>query len=334
MRTHRTHIRTGLFLAVILILFMWFIWKIGTTQQYFGERYVLRAYFPDVRGLIVGAPVRLAGVRVGNVSSIKFPESLEKKEILVELSIDRNVMEKIREDSLASIKTMGLLGDKYVEITLGSADKTPLKNNDVIRRYESIEYEEIIGKGSEALGNLVEVSSRLNNFLREIEQRGTVEDLSRAIKGMRSFSEELEKRKMIERLEESISKINEIVFDIRNNQGLLNYMIYEKKGTEIINNLNEVLLSLKEVTQDLKTRKGLFYEFVYEEENRKLIEDMRKIASDLREIAESLEKGEGSLGALIKDPSLYERLVSLLEGADRSRLIKFLLRHYMEKGSK
>lgn len=334
MRSHRTHIKTGLFLAIILILFMWFIWKIGTTQQYFGERYILRVYFPNVRGLIVGAPVRLAGVRVGNVSSIKFPESLEKKEILVELSIDRDVMDKIREDSLASIKTMGLLGDKYVEITLGSPDKAPLKDNDVIRRYEAIEYEEIIGKGTEALGNLVEVSISLNNLLKEIQQRGTVEDLSKALKSMKNFSEELERRKIIARLEESISRINELSSDIKNNPGILNYMIYEKKGADVIKNLNEVVLSLKGLTDDLKSKRGLFYELVYNEENRKLIDDIKKMASDLKEIAEKLEKGEGSLGALINDPSLYERLVMLLEGAERSRLMRFLLRQYMEKGSR
>ncbi|MEJ2067887.1 MAG: MlaD family protein, partial [Deltaproteobacteria bacterium] len=115
-----TEIKVGIFVVVILFLFGAAVFTIGSHQKYFQRQYTLWASFSNIKGLIVGAPVRLAGLTVGRVNDIHFPENPAVKTIRVELKINKGVQKRICGDSIASIQTMGLLGDKYVEISLGS----------------------------------------------------------------------------------------------------------------------------------------------------------------------------------------------------------------------
>ena len=123
-----TEIKVGIFVVVILFLFGAAVFTIGSHQKYFQRQYTLWASFSNISGLIVGAPVRLAGLTVGRVNTIRFPEDTGAKTITVELKINKAVQKRIRDDSIASIQTMGLLGDKYVEVSLGSPDHAVLQD--------------------------------------------------------------------------------------------------------------------------------------------------------------------------------------------------------------
>ena len=123
-----TELKVGIFVVVILVLFGMGVFAIGSHQKYFQRQYTLWASFSNIQGLIVGAPVRLAGLTVGRVNAIIFPDDPGEKTIKVELKIKKGVQKRIREDSIASIQTMGLLGDKYVEISLGSPENSVLQD--------------------------------------------------------------------------------------------------------------------------------------------------------------------------------------------------------------
>ena len=90
------------------------------------DRYEVIAVFSTVSGLKTKAQIMMAGVNIGEVKKVQLKD--DQAEIV--MSIDKNV--KIEEDSIASIKTMGIIGEKYVTITPGSSD-TYLKDGGVIR---------------------------------------------------------------------------------------------------------------------------------------------------------------------------------------------------------
>ena len=82
-----------------------------------------------MQGLIAGAPVWLAGRPVGRVESVSFGERPEGRSALrVVLQVDREVRERIRSDSVATIGTIGLLGDRYVEVSIGTSAGQPLED--------------------------------------------------------------------------------------------------------------------------------------------------------------------------------------------------------------
>lgn len=104
------------------------------------SRYDVIAMFPTVAGLKTNAQVTMAGVTIGEVQKIRLKD--DRAEVI--MSIDKNV--KLEDDSIASIKTMGIIGDKYVSITPGASD-TYLKNGGIIRETQPpLDIESLISK--------------------------------------------------------------------------------------------------------------------------------------------------------------------------------------------
>lgn len=260
-----TEIKVGIFVVVILVLFGVAVFTIGSHQKYFQRQYTLWASFSNISGLIVGAPVRLAGLTVGRVNTIRFPEDTGAKTITVELKINKAVQKRIRDDSNASIQTMGLLGDKYVEVSLGSPDHAVLQDEARINSVDPIDLMEYAAK-----------------------------------------------------LEETIDAVNTILIDvkaisgqIRGGQGLLHAILYDPAGGELVNNLAVASGSAGDLMKDLSSA-----------------------VKSVDNIVKKVERGEGTLGGIINDPTVYEDLKVVLGGAKRSKTIQTLIRYTIKKKKK
>jgi phospholipid/cholesterol/gamma-HCH transport system substrate-binding protein len=130
----------GVFLLIGIFSLIYISVRLGKLEVLGHEGYILYASFENAGGLKSGANVEIAGVKIGTVESVK----LNNYQALVGLTVSRGV--KIQDDAIASIKTAGLLGEKYVEITPGASDKL-LGNGSTIRETESaIDIQELIAK--------------------------------------------------------------------------------------------------------------------------------------------------------------------------------------------
>jgi phospholipid/cholesterol/gamma-HCH transport system substrate-binding protein len=130
----------GFFLLIGIFSLAYLSVNLGRIEMMGGRSYSLYAEFEKTGGIKTGAVIEIAGVQVGKVKSIR----LYDYQALVEFSIDKDV--KIQEDAIASIKTQGLIGEKYVQITPGGSDKI-LPTGGKIRETESaVDIEELIAK--------------------------------------------------------------------------------------------------------------------------------------------------------------------------------------------
>lgn len=130
----------GVFLLIGIFSLIYISVKLGKLEVLGHEGYTLYASFENAGGLKSGASVEIAGVKIGTVGSVQ----LNNYQALVGLTITKNV--KIQDDAIASIKTAGLLGEKYLEITPGASDRI-LRNGGSIRETESaIDIQDLIAK--------------------------------------------------------------------------------------------------------------------------------------------------------------------------------------------
>ncbi|MEW6002700.1 MAG: outer membrane lipid asymmetry maintenance protein MlaD [Nitrospirota bacterium] len=130
----------GFFLLIGIFSLAYLSVRLGKLEVIGGERYTVYAEFENSGGIKPGAAVEIAGVEVGKVNNIK----LNNYQALVQLSINKDV--KIQEDAIASIKTSGLLGEKYIQIAPGASDKI-IPDGGKIRETESaIDFEELLSK--------------------------------------------------------------------------------------------------------------------------------------------------------------------------------------------
>jgi phospholipid/cholesterol/gamma-HCH transport system substrate-binding protein len=126
-----TTFRVGVFVVLALLFLSIGIFLIGDKDFMFSPTYRLKADFENVGGLNNGADVRVGGIHQGTVKEIDLPAQPDGK-VTVVMNLRSPTRNIIKKDSRASIKTEGLLGDKYVEISFGSSKAEAVGSNDTI----------------------------------------------------------------------------------------------------------------------------------------------------------------------------------------------------------
>lgn len=164
-----TQVRVGLFVLSGLLLAAIVIFMIGSERSWFEKKYHLYATFDDVSGLGPGASVSLAGMHAGSVKAVLFPEDLNQKHVQVDLELNTTFKERIREDSRVSIVTQGLLGDKQIAISVGSAAARSLDNNEQIQTEQSGDLFSMAETARKLMGDTREAVTDARRILNEVE---------------------------------------------------------------------------------------------------------------------------------------------------------------------
>ena len=162
-------IRIGAFILSGLLVFFAIIYLLGAQGRYFERKYDLVAEFTEVGGLIEGATVRLAGVQIGRVTAVELPEQPGGK-VRVTVTIARRFSERVRRDSEAKISTQGLLGDKIVEITIGTTAAPALKPGDILATQDSVEMQQMFKAGAETLQTVKELAASLKTTAERVDR--------------------------------------------------------------------------------------------------------------------------------------------------------------------
>ena len=132
----------GLFLLAGFASFSWLAVKMGDIRFFMEDSYPVTARFISISGLKEGALVELAGVKVGKVSSIRLDSS--EYEAVVGLDISNEV--KLQDDSIASIRTAGIIGDRYIKLTPGGSEEYLVGGDEIVETESAISLEELVSK--------------------------------------------------------------------------------------------------------------------------------------------------------------------------------------------
>ncbi len=342
-------IKVGLFVFVAVSLIAMATWMLGDGGEFLEERYVLNCAFDDVAGLREGAVVRLAGIDVGEVRNIRFSEDLGVKKVPVELSIKMTYQDRIRLDSIARIDTLGLVGDKYVAISVGSLGEDPLDDGAQIQVAESVSLVEYQKQANRVLGDLEDIADKVNLALGD-DDEANEDSVANVISSMESILQEAETgnglihalvydeqltRKLsstVNNLQASSADVNNITGAVQHGDGLVNELIYGEEGEVLAKQLGNLAEALEKMVGDIEKEGSLVHALVYDDERGQMVEDLHVTVEALRAISEGIEGGDGTLGLLAQDPALYEDLRALVNGAERNKLLRYYVRKTVEEG--
>ncbi len=132
----------GVFMVVGFVCFAWLSIKLGDIDLFSNQTRPVVARFISVSGLKPGASVEIAGVQIGKVTGIKLDQEYFEAEVSME--IDRQV--ELQDDSIAAIRTAGIIGDRYIKITPGGSDELIEPGGEIIETESAINFEELISK--------------------------------------------------------------------------------------------------------------------------------------------------------------------------------------------
>jgi len=142
MPNSRMEIFVGVFLVIGFLAFGWLALRLGEVPWITGTKtYMINAEFNNISGVKEGADVQIAGVNVGKVRGL----SLSADHIaVVSMQLDKDIAIPI--DSIASVKSQGIIGDKYIQITLGGDESTFKPGDSILDTESSVDLESLISK--------------------------------------------------------------------------------------------------------------------------------------------------------------------------------------------
>ena len=243
--------RLGAFIVVALAILVAGVFLIGNKQYLFSSTYRVKAQFENVVGLADGADVRVGGVHSGTVHSIELPHSAGGK-VTVVMDLDNSTHEIIKQNSVASIETEGLLGSQYVAISFGSDGQAEVKNGDTIQSLPPLVMSDmlktangILNSSQQAVLNATQATAHLNSVSSKIDSgQGTVG----ALVNDKELYNNLEQTTVT--LHDTMSQAQTGVTDFQENMEALkhNFLLsgyfkkrgYEDSGDLAANSINEL----------------------------------------------------------------------------------------------
>src|SRR5580693_5872223 len=168
--------RLGAFIVATLAILVAGIFIIGGKQYLFRSTYQLRAQFDNVVGLDAGGDVRVGGVHSGTVHSIVLPHKPGER-VTVVMDLDKTTHEIVKQDSVATIETEGLLGNQFLAISFGSARSGEVRDGDLIASQAPLEMAELLQKASglldgtqQAIQNATQATANLDSISTKIDK--------------------------------------------------------------------------------------------------------------------------------------------------------------------
>ncbi|MGH9771456.1 MAG: MlaD family protein [Candidatus Acidiferrales bacterium] len=186
-------ILVGVFIIGGIILFTVGLYFIGSRQQLFASQFTVYTGFDNVDTIQSGAKVRVSGMDAGTVGGIQIPKS-PSAQFRVKLEIDKKFHHLVRQDSVATIETAGMVGSKYVNVKKGSANSPEVAADGTLRGQEPVDLGDLMregsglvktaqktmndirGKADQAIGNITKLTGNANGMI--VSVRGDVKKIA------------------------------------------------------------------------------------------------------------------------------------------------------------
>src|SRR6201997_1708191 len=291
------------------------------TNNLFTTRITVKSYFDNAEGLRPGAPVRLSGVDIGNVSHIAIIRGKPLTPVEVTMKISTKYDYGLHSDSVTSLETAGVLGETYLDIDSSQAVGGPVHDGDTLPTQVHPDFNQVVRASQSTLQNMDALLKRADRILAFAESgkgslgkliydptlynrfSATVADFQKIVNqignGEGSLGRLISRNDAYDKFIATLDKMNTIVDEIQQGKDNAGRFL---KDPSIYNNANDTIVNLKRVTDDINAGKGPLGKLTKDEE---LAKKLDTTITKLSQLTTQLEAGQGSAGRLFKDEALY-----------------------------
>ena len=381
---HKSSFKAGIFVIVCVALTVLGIMVLGQRERLLTRHEVLWTEFKNARGLIPGAAVRVAGVTAGSVGSLRIvPSPGHASVVKVSLDIIEDFLPFIRADSAASIRTLGALGDKYVEISLGSTDQPQIEPGGSVLAEEPVDFYELGDEANKTLQRAGAIAEELAKTMAEFRESAILQDAAASMTSVRNLLEQAEtgegivhklltdkaSAQFLEDLQATTSIVRETAEAMKSGKGPLGQLFYGEALDTALEDVRASAGSIKRILAQVEEGEGTAHALIYGAAHKQMVDDMAAAASSRRQVLDALREGDGAahaviydaetaeiltelraaatnmneatrkmnavmtdieeargtLGLLVADPEIWEQITRFLGGAEKSKVLKYLI---------
>ena len=284
-------LKVGLVLTLALLILVVAVFFAANIQSLLISKVELKIQFTDVMGLRKGAPVWILGIEEGSVKNIKLDPVYG---VVVTVSVNRSALKFVSTQSHATIMTMGLLGDKYIELSAGPPQGESIRPGEMIKGSVEMGLKNMMGTVGGAVEKMGQFIERMDNLVTRVE------------KGQGTIAKFLNDPTLYNNLTQASHHLFEVLEDFRTSRGTMKLLI---EDPSLYNKALATASSTEEFSKKLNESVGTLKKLI---EDPELYENLNKASSQLSSILEGIEKGKGMVGALTKNEELPKDLQDVL----------------------
>jgi phospholipid/cholesterol/gamma-HCH transport system substrate-binding protein len=325
-----SQLRVGITVIAASLTLGFLLFLMSGTSGLFTPRITLKSYFDNAQGLRIGAPVRLSGVDIGNVASIRIVPDKDKQLTPVEVTVKVSTKYSyaMRRDSVTSLETAGVLGETYLDIDSSQALGGPVQNGDTLPTQVHPDFNQVVRASQSTLQNMDALLKRADRILAFAESgkgslgkliydptlynrfSDTVGDFQKIVgqvgSGQGSLGALISRNDAYDKFLSTLDKMNSVIDDMQQGKGTAGKFL---KDPSLYNNANDTIANLKKVTDDINAGRGTLGKLTKDEE---LAKKLDTTMTKLSQLTTELEAGQGTAGKLFKDETLYKSANEML----------------------
>jgi phospholipid/cholesterol/gamma-HCH transport system substrate-binding protein len=286
-------LKVGVLILVALVIIAGSIVKLGQAGNLFGKRYRLVAFVATANGLRVGGQVTVAGQVAGSIKDIKFlpPDADTSRNLKLVMEVDRKLSGQVRQDSRARIQTSGLLGDKLVDITVGTPKYRELHEGDTLLVVPSLDYDVVIKQASGAIAEVVRLTRDLSSVTGAINRgEGTLGQL-------------ITNRQLYDQLNATLLQTSSLMAKLENPRGTVGRLLDDP---ELYNSLNRMIAGADTVLGQINSGTGSVGKLLRDDT---LYVHLNSVVARADSLVTTMASGKGTMNKLFTDQELYDQLV-------------------------
>jgi phospholipid/cholesterol/gamma-HCH transport system substrate-binding protein len=351
-------VKVGLFVLAGLLLSALVIFLIGDERRLFDSAVGFKTHFADVEGLKDGAPIRMGGIDIGHVDTVGYGPNPTDGTVYVTLSIVKKEAGRIKTDSVVKIVTKGLLGDKMLEITKGTARDSVAPGGEIPGEEPDDMMAQVGGmaaKAEKALDNVAAATESLADENLHKDLKGSMASLHTVLDQIangegyphRFLTDKSEADRISRTLENvdratielsaTLADVRGVVARVKQGPGFAHDVIYGDGPKKEIEHFGAAAGEVATTLKGIRESDSFAHDVLYGGKGSSGAEAMSNVAAmtgDLRAIVANMRAGKGTVGALLVDPSVYEDMKAVLGNVQRNDVLRALVRYSIKQDEK
>lgn len=316
-----SQLRVGIVVILASITLGVLIFLMSGPSGLFTRKITLKAYFDNAGGLRVGAPVRLEGVDIGNVTDVAVVPEHGKTPVQVKFKVSTRYPGAVKKDSTAMMSTAGVLGETFMDIDSREATQAAAADGDELKTKEQPDFQDVVRASQGTIQNVDILVRRVDRIVGQIENgKGSIGKLiydeslydklnaslnqvqgmiTQISSGKGSVGKLLYSDDLYNKLNASIDNVNKLVDEVQAGNGTVGKLL---KDPSLYNNANATIAKANQLMADINSGKGALGKFAADPEfAKKLDNTMTRLSS----IADKMDSPDGTVGQLLTNGSVY-----------------------------
>ncbi len=295
-------LRIGVMAAGAMVILAVLIFLLTGSGNIFRSDATLYTYMDDAAAMNNSTPVRLNGITVGKIDEIKFSGLKERgKVVVIKMSVYRDMLSQIPDDSIAGVDAANLLGDKFINIAKGKS-ASPIRDKGTLTSKEAQDIPELMTRAGDILGAFQVTVKRFDDMLADIQA------------GRGNLGKLLTDEELFNEVKATTVEARKLVASMNSGKGLIPRLINDEQFVEEV---RSPIRRFDSLVAGVERGEGSLGKFVKDpalhDQFVQTVADVRRLVNvDLKKIVDDLNAGRGTAGKLLKDEEFYRRINQLV----------------------